>query len=1008
MKKLYFLILFLGASVTLFAQPDIADPSAIVLCDQNQEGFEIVDLTQSNNEILGSLDPESHTVTYHLSLADAQEGLNAVDDINYVVSGNTMLFVRVIENSNPDQPATTTLEISLFVLDPVHAPNLIAEDDAPFDNITTFDLSVQDALYTQGIPSIQVSYHISQADADAGTNQVLVNFVNSSNPQPIFARVENEVGCYYTDVFYLVVSPPGDDIVFIPDPALKARILASDPSEPGLGTAQNAQNQNIAVDTNGDGEIQVSEALAVYKFNFNQMGTVQDLTGMRSFLNLTRLEFGINQVQELDVSGLVNLRYLNSSNNLLTSLDLSDLPELEYVAAASNNLTTINLVNLPKLTSLLIWGNEITTADFSVVPSLMTISCSNNNLTSINLSGLTNLKSLTCDHNSLSVIDLSGLTALETVICGFNSNPNIILTDTPSLHTLNCQSGLGQITFWPSTTLTNVDLQSGFFSSIDFSPVPNLTMINLSHNHNLQSVDVSMLSNINTLQVKNTSITTLNVKNGNAEFYINLDETFNLTQICADEFEVEPIQWWSVSSPVVTPYCSFVPGGDYNTITGTVRFDADANGCSASDPVHPFIKVSLDDGSEQAATFTSDAGTYAFYTGPGNFEVVPQLEIPSYFNVIPVASIDFPVVDNSVATQDFCMVPNGVHRDLEVAIAPIVPARPGFPAVYKIVLRNKGTQTMSMPLGLDFYYDPALMTFTSATLTPDSSGAGHLEWNYTDLQPFESRSIEVTMQINAPTHPTNPVEIGNQLNFAAVVETVGGDEMLADNAFEFQQIAVGSYDPNNIICVEGAVVSPVNIGEYLHYIVNFENTGTDYAENVVVKINFDESEFDVNSMQLMDSSDPVYARVTGNQVEYIFQNIMLEIGGHGNILLKIKTQSNLAAGDVVANGADIFFDYNYPIATNVVSTLFQSLKTPGFAEDASVVVYPNPSTGIVNIKAQSQISSVELFDAYGRLLQMKVGELDDATLDVSSRAKGVYYLRIKTADGIKAEKLLRD
>lgn len=844
----------------------------------------------------------------------------------------------------------------------------------------------------------------------------------------------------------LLVASASYGQIYFPDPALKAALMA-----PNYASDWNFMNIDN-IDTNGDGEIDFDEASQVVELDISNKG-ISDLTGIEAFVNLEQLMAAHNQIESCQLQGMPALRYLDVGNNGMTILDVSFLEALENITFAQNPLISIDISNClqissvtysgaelmdfranncpnlnslafsaPNLTfldfegsavnALSVWGSLLTSLSLVDIPTLGGVTLQSNlQLTDIVVSNCPNLFSLNVlSSTQLQSISVSGAPSLEIFSLFENQVSSLDVSQLSSLIHFNCMSTqVSSLDVSMLTNLTNLTVTENLLTELDVSALTSLTSLNCRGNQ-LTTLDVSNLTQLAELLVDDNQLETLFMKNGRNEF-MSLDGNPDLSFICADDAQIPNVMNLLNTAgvnAVVNSYCSFVPGGDYNTITGTVRFDADSNGCSASDPVHPFIKVSIDNGSDQGATFTSDGGTYAFYTEAGNFEVIPQLEIPSYFNVISTATVNFPTVDNSVVTQDFCIVPNGVHRDLEVVIAPIVPARPGFPATYKVVLRNKGNQTMSMPLGLDFYYDSALMTFTSSSVAPDSSGVGQLEWNYANLQPFESRSIEVTMQINAPTHPTNPVGIDDQLNFAAVVETVGGDDMPADNAFEFQQIVVGSYDPNNIICVEGNVVSPVNIGQYLHYITNFENTGTDYAENVVVRINFNPSEFDVDSMQLMDSSDPVYARITGNQVEYIFENIMLEIGGHGNILLKVKTQNNLTAGDVVINSADIFFDYNHPVITDPAQTLFQSLKTPGFASDASVVVYPNPSSGIVNINANSTIERIELFDVYGRLLQMKVGELNDATLDVSSRAKGVYYLRIKTASGISVQKLLRD
>ncbi len=228
----------------------------------------------------------------------------------------------------------------------------------------------------------------------------------------------------------------------------------------------------------------------------------------------------------------------------------------------------------------------------------------------------------------------------------------------------------------------------------------------------------------------------------------------------------------------------------------------------------------------------------------------------------------------------------------------------------------------------------------------DNLAVNSLSWNYSNLLPFESRTITVTLNVNSPTE-TPAVNIGDTLNFVVSTFPLEADENPQDNTFQYVQTVVGSYDPNDITCLEGDVVAPSEIGNYLHYAINFENTGTFPAENVVVKTEVDAAKFDIGSLQLMNTNFPVDARISGNKVEFIFKNIQLPIGGHGHILLKIKTNETLVVGDAVANRADIFFDYNFPIDTGLANTVFQNLSNSVFEVDGSVLVAPNPASNEV-------------------------------------------------------------
>ncbi|MGK4567193.1 hypothetical protein [Flavobacterium sp. 3HN19-14] len=155
-------------------------------------------------------------------------------------------------------------------------------------------------------------------------------------------------------------------------------------------------------------------------------------------------------------------------------------------------------------------------------------------------------------------------------------------------------------------------------------------------------------------------------------------------------------------------------------------YDADNNGCDATD-ANPYLRINVNDGTTQGAAFTDSSGNYTFYTGTGNFTLTPDFENAEFFTVNPAnAVVNFPLENSSVATQNLCITANGVHPDLEIVVAPTVPARPGFDAVYKITYKNKGNQVLSQPYGVSLFTDQNLMTYVSADITPETIGSGRL------------------------------------------------------------------------------------------------------------------------------------------------------------------------------------------------------------------------------------------------------------------------------------------
>lgn len=97
-------------------------------------------------------------------------------------------------------------------------------------------------------------------------------------------------------------------IVNIPDANFKTKLLQASPTN-FIPIAKDENENSIAIDINGDGEIQESEALNVYYLNvFNS--NISSLEGINSFSNLKSLSVSSNQISGIiNLNALLNLEY---------------------------------------------------------------------------------------------------------------------------------------------------------------------------------------------------------------------------------------------------------------------------------------------------------------------------------------------------------------------------------------------------------------------------------------------------------------------------------------------------------------------------------------------------------------------------------------------------------------------------------------------------------------------------------------------------------------------------
>ena len=63
---------------------------------------------------------------------------------------------------------------------------------------------------------------------------------------------------------------------------------------------------------------------------------------------------------------------------------------------------------------------------------------------------------------------------------------------------------------------------------------------------------------------------------------------------------------------------------------------------------------------------------------------------------------------------------------------------------------------------------------------------------------------------------------------------------------------------------------------------------------------------------------------------------------------------------------------------------------------AGIKVYPNPTTGILNVKSDVTIKSLELYNSLGQLVLSKT---DVDFINISSVSEGVYFLKAMDLNG---------
>ena len=365
----------------------------------------------------------------------------------------------------------------------------------------------------------------------------------------------------------------------------------------------------------------------------------------------------------------------------------------------------------------------------------------------------------------------------------------------------------------------------------------------------------------------------------------------------------------------------YEPNLDYNTLLVTVFLDQNANGIKdAGERLCPYADIKVIKQGVDTFSAHSSTGLFRLQADTGTY-VTQAFASRPYFNLVPSADTTSHTTYFNTDTVAFAMQPIIGFKDVSINIIPITALRPGFNALYKILLTNWGIDTASGRFYL--VKDSSLIYLTSSVTSTGISG-DTIKWSYSKLAPLDTTSVNVFLKVKA----SPVVRVGDTLRCSANVASLAGETNLQDNENFIAQRVRGSFDPNDKTENHGGKITTTQVtaGDYLQYTVRFQNTGNDTAFNVYIHDTLD-NKLDWNTLQILTASHNYQMTMTdGNKCLFTFRNINLvdsganEPASHGYIVYRIKPKPTVQVGDIINNTAAIYFDYNLPVYTNTEMT----------------------------------------------------------------------------------------
>ncbi|RED25098.1 putative secreted protein (Por secretion system target) [Flavobacterium cutihirudinis] len=738
-----------------------------------------------------------------------------------------------------------------------------------------------------------------------------------------------------------------------------------------------------------DGKILNTNIMAQKSLNLSS-ASIEDLTGIEAFGELTSLNVDKNQIATLNLSSNTKLTSLSARENKLkninlkpntllanlsigknelTTLDVSQNTKLSFLSAEYNSLTTLDLSNNKELYGLVLNFNQLTTLDLSKNTILEYLQCGSNKLTTLNIKNAAILSLLECPKNVLTSLDLSDNVSLKNLVCSENSLKNIDIKENLNLTELSCSKNqFTALNTSKNTLLTSLDIRDNFITAIDISSNTNLSSFYCSNNL-ISNLDISKNPNISTLAFDHNELTSVNLKNGNNTILELKNSNFrnnpNLTCIQVDNTTYSNANWSSLRdisanySTDCTEEYTMIPDGNFEERLIMLSIDKDGkNGkvlnSSIRDVEHLYI------------------GKYAIkdLTGIAGFISLRGLRVSEN----ELTSLDLSknlLLDSLDCSQNKLKTLN---------------------------LKNGNNKKLHIKTS-DFSNNPDLIC-----IQVDDAEYSNANW-------ATLKDMTATYNTDCPT-------------FYAIIPDSHFEQKLIDLGIDTDGLN-GKITISDVNSITSLDLSNSNIKDLTGIEYFTALTSLDISNNQLISLNLsDNTRLEILNASLNQITTLDLSKNTNLKVIYVVANPLLELnvknGNNKNFIINSTTSkqtvSNLTTSFLGLTSLSCITvdDANYSNAnwSNIKesSTTYSSTcKQLGVDDNVlnKASLYPNPTKGELTISNVS-VEKANVYNTLGQLVKSFTLESANTTntINLSGLPRGVYYVYLINQDAASAKKII--
>ncbi len=188
--------------------------AVLVQCDEDNDGLALFNLNQANDQVTAndaSLTSPSYFLTYNQAVANT----NAITNITAFQNTQNSIYARAQNQYGCFGISEVTLNVSNNNITDPDDLEVCDVDANPADGFSTFNLQDAEAQILANLPSGNVNYYTTYADALSGLNQIqnVQNYPNTTAfQQTIYAKLSSGIDCYGIAEFNIIVNSFGNDL----------------------------------------------------------------------------------------------------------------------------------------------------------------------------------------------------------------------------------------------------------------------------------------------------------------------------------------------------------------------------------------------------------------------------------------------------------------------------------------------------------------------------------------------------------------------------------------------------------------------------------------------------------------------------------------------------------------------------------------------------------------------------------------------------------------------------